>query len=352
MGSIPFLGSISGSRAATILRLNGFQTLFSLWQIMMEEIYPGFNASKGYIMPPQVDNPAVRWGSAFESAIIKLAEKKADDKIIDREGLFQKFMSSDDDIKMRYSCHIDGRYKKNKFILHEGKTTSLYNFYDWGKPGTDRVTDYIACQVQHQLMVTGLEQCIVSVLVFPKRPDEWEKEGWVPRYYNIGFFLLEKIIDDKIIDSTTPLDWATINAQQDFFHQYPIRANPEAHKLMIEKYTEFWRKHIIEKIEPQPESYDDIKRCFPQPVGTVIADENIEMLADEYSSIGKEIGDGGNLAKRQADIKTTILNYVRKMEPVIDNDSMEKLIIRNSKGEKIGSFGKNKNGTLIYRGKD
>jgi hypothetical protein len=352
MGSIPIIGTISGSRAATILGLNGFQTLFSLWQIMMEEIYIGFNASKRYILPSPVDNPAVRWGSAFESAICKKAESLIGEKIIWREKTFTKKITD----TVIASCHIDGEYQDKK-ILHEGKTTSLYNFYDWGKPGTDRVTDYIACQVQHQEMVTGLEQCIVSVLVFPKRPDEWEKEGYFidgaskdsdNELYMIGK-KAEKIENFIFIN---PLSWASILAEMGFFHQYPIAANPEAHKLMIDKYTEFWRKHIVEKIEPQPESYDDIKRCFPQPVGTVIADENIEMLAGEYSAIGKEIGDSGDLAKRQDVIKVDILNYVRKMEPVIDNDSMEKLIIRNKQGEKIGSFGKNKNGTLIYRGKD
>lgn len=347
MGSTPFLGSISGSRAATILGLNSFQTLYALWQIMIEEIYPGYNESMGAIMPPPVDNPAVRWGSALESAIITLSEKKAGCKIISREKLcrYKKLKG------IPVTCHIDGEYK-GRSILHQGKTTNIWNFNEWGAPGTDRVTDYVAAQVQHELLCREYEQSIVGVLVFPKRPDEWEKEGWIPRVNDKGKYKLYFKKDGCLDDTTNTIEWAAILSEMGFFHQYPIAVNTEAHKLMLDKYEKFYRKHIIEKIPPEPESYDDIKRCFPKPVGTIIADEKIEMLAAEYSDIGKEIGDSGSLKKRQDAIKIEILNYARRMEPVIDKDTMEKLIIYDNRGNKIGSFGKNKNGTLIYRGKD
>lgn len=356
MGSKPI--GISGSRAATVLGLNSFQSQFELWQMIMEEQQPGFNSLQGYVIPEYQETAYTRWGNAFEDSIIKLAEEKAGTDIIKRESLFYWHIGQpsfpNEACPGMYSkvlpwgqyisCHIDGLYK-NEFqrdihgdykLLHEGKTTSQFIFKNsWGTPGTDRVTRYIQCQVQHQLLCTGAEQCIVSVLVFPRRVEEWEEIYYKPAFSTKkGYFL----IDRKTDNHKNIQDWATVLDQMGYFHQYQIQANHDLHKIMIEKYKEWWNKHIIEKQEPVPENTEDIKRLFPEPVGTIVADERIEYLCSEYKQIGQEISKTGRLGKRRENIKVAILDWMRKQDSVMDEDSREKTIIRDRAGKKLVSW--------------
>jgi len=330
MGSKPT--GISGSRAATILGLNGFQSKFELWQILMEEQYPGFNSLLGYVMPENPDNASIRWGTAFEDSVIKIAENKEGIEILYQESLhhYSKFFEN------YINCHIDGAYNNisgNYFVLHEGKTTFYCQYHDtWGEPGTDKVPDYVQCQVQHQLLCTGAENCIVSVLVFPKRPDEWENEGW-----KVWMDLSSLSNDERSIDCYCN-SWATVLDQMGYFHQYPITANKDLHKEMINVYKEWWEKHIIEKQEPTPEEVDDMKRCFPSPIGNIIASEEIERLCSEYKDIGKEISGTGRLGKMRSEVKVKILDWMRKQDSVVDSDSREKTVLYDRSGKRLISW--------------
>jgi len=301
----------------------------------MEEQYPGFNSLQGYVMPDDPDNASIRWGTAFEDSIVKLAEEKAGIEIINRERLYS--------LSLKYvTCHIDGTYALKKIedysILHEGKTTSYWQWNNtWGEPGTDRVPAYIQCQVQHQLLCAGAEKCIVSVLVFSKRPDEWEKEGKSiiksPHKDDIGKYIIKT--EEKYM---YPTEWANILSQMGYFHQYPITADKALHAIMVEKYKEWWQFHIIEKQPPDPENTDDIKRLFPEPIGTIVANQGIEMLCSEYKQIGKEISKTGRLGKRRESIKVQILDWMRKQDSVIDEDTREKTILRDRTGKKLASW--------------
>lgn len=346
---------ISGSRAATILGLNEWQSEFELWQRIMEEKTPGFNSLQGYVMPDDPDNASIRWGTAFEDSIIMLAEEKNVDNIDYRECLFfydlkiKEACQSNSEWKNKtrknyITCHIDGIYSKMSnqvTTLHEGKTTSQYQFRnEWGTPGTDKVPAYVQCQVQHQLLCTGAEKCIVSVLVFPKRPDEWEKEGW-HFHYNLEKQNNYKLHNDykiNLADTINPIHWAITLDQMGYFHQYSVTANKDLHKTMIKKYKTWWRRHIIKKQEPVPTKTDDIKRLFPEPIGTIVASEDIESLCNEYKQIGKEISNTGRLGKRRESLKVQILDWMRKQDSTVDDDSREKTILRDRAGKKLVSW--------------
>jgi len=351
MGSKPT--GISGSRAATILGLNSFQSKYELWQLLMEEQYPGFNSLQGYVMPENPDNASIRWGTAFEDSVVKLAEDKAEMRIINREKFVTRHrfkrkslnrVGSNGDVLVYgdfITCHIDGIYqeKSNIIRLHEGKTTSYWQYHDtWGEPGTDKVPAYVQCQVQHQLLCIGAEKCIVSVLVFPKRPDEWENEGREIVKLIKGDYEIQK--HDPTLEPTyiKPTEWASVLAQMGYFHQYPITANKDLHKEMVDVYKEWWQKHIIEKQEPTPEEVDDMKRCFPSPVGNIIASEEIERLCAEYKDIGKEISGTGRLGKMRKEVKVKILDWMRKQDSVIDSDSREKTVLYDRAGKRLISW--------------
>lgn len=346
MGSTP--RGISASRGASFLGLSKWKTQVQAWLEICEEREPGFCEKNGYILKDDEDAVCARWGLAFEDAIVKLAESKKNGvKILDREKSFKANVEGPVEI----TCHIDGNYigLMMKYpnvgptiapppILHEGKTTNLYTFRDeWGDPGTDAIPREYQVQCQHQMLCTGADQVIVSVLVFPKRTDEWENEGWTPDFCGgDDYWIVHE--DSGLI---YPGLWAESLDQMGFFHQYTINRDQALIDLMVKEYTAFWDDHVLTGIPPKPVNLDDIKRLTPEPSGVIYVTPEIAALFQEDKQIRTEISPKGDLGKRRVAIRTQILNFGRSVEPTFDEikESPTRWIFRDEfGGGKLGSF--------------
>lgn len=329
--------NISASRSAAVLGQSKWSTPVQAWLQIMGEDYC---REHGYEYPVVEYSPAMRWGHAFESAIIELAEYAQGQPITDREGLY----TAHDYL----TCHIDGRYSLE--TLHEGKTTNIRSFRDeWGEPGSDRIPREYMLQCQHQMICTGADTVIVSVLVFPRMVDEWEAMGWMPDCGSDGIWSLD-FTEPGETDGIyiMPSQWAHILNQMGYFHQYTIHAHPELQQLMLEKYREFW--HYVETATPPPvREYDDIRALVRDPVGTIVCDEEMARMIAEYRHIGTEISATGSLARRRDELKVAVLDRARMQGAVVDDESQDKWILRDQQGRKLGSYGKDKNGRLGFR---
>lgn len=367
--------NISASRGAAILGLSSWKTPREAWLEIMEEREPGFCDKNNYVLPEKPDNVAIRWGKAFESAIIEIAERKTGDKIIDREKFLElksceNCKNNPDDVcffwdtcyapekkyinfkaKTPITCHIDGRYGFNNGIsasfgknyLHEGKTTTEWTFREsYGEPGTDQIPIEYQVQCQHQIICTGANQDILSVLVFPKRVEEFEEIGW-----KITDTL--SLYNNNIKYFQDPLTWAILLNEMGYFHQFIIKPDAELQKKMIAHYTDFWENNVLKKIPPEPRNIDDIKMLVRDPIGTVISTPEITAMINELRDIQKEIGAGGSLKKRENQIKTDVMNFIISSEKITDDDSRDKFILRDNDGRKLISYYKDKNGKLILR---
>jgi len=338
MGSTPI--GISGSRAAAILGMSPWATPFSVWQDIMEGRTPGFNAAHKYDYETFEGNVSTRWGLAFEDAIIKLVEGEAQQGIVEREA---SYMPPGIDF---VTCHIDGLYHATN-ILHEGKTTTAYGFSDkWGEPGTDKIPIEYQIQVQHQMLCTGADSVIVSVLVFPKRPDDWEDMGITADDEGIW---LPPLNGSDLRQPASIETWATTLAQMGYFHQYTVPANPKLQAMMLSNYRMWWAKHVLAETPPEPANYADIRSMITEPVGTIVVDDDTARWFQEYKSIGSEIGATGNLAKRRDQLKVLILKNARALESTLDDESTDKWIFRDDKGDKLGSYGRTAKGTMVFR---
>ena len=300
----------------------------------MEAREPGFNAGRGYTYPEYEESAVLRWGKAFEDAVIKLSEEVTSCSIYDREKLYKH--SEYDYI----TCHIDGEYGFEQHVLHEGKTAGFFYYKDnFGKPGTDRVPPQYGIQGQQQMACTGADEVILSVLVFPKSVEDWEKEGWHVNDNGAGYLLSN--INISIDNIITPLDWARPLQQMGYFHQYTIKRNQELIDSMIKKYVQFWTDYVLTGKEPEPQNYDDLMRMLPSPKGTIIASDQVERWCYEYKQCGDELGVNGNLQKRREQLKVLILNWMRKQDSVMDDETREKTILKNTRGHNlIGYNGK------------
>ena len=341
MGSQPRF--ISGSRAAAVLGISEFQTRREVWQLIKEDRFPGWNAAHRMTLPLFEGNAATRWGLAFEDAVCELAEEVGKASIIYREREYTRDLAllTSPTIRGPITCHIDGAIlnednEGNLAVLHQGKTTNVRSFREkWGEPGTDRIPASYQAQVQHEMLCTGASREIVSVLVFPVTPDEWEKMG----IYAAADFINWRDASGNVLRiPSTPQKWASVLAEMGFFHQFPAEADPAAQAVMLDTYREFWDRYIEGDEEPPLETSDDVRRAFPEPVGTIVVDDTVEMWISERDAITSEIGDGGTLAHRKEELTVKILGRVLKDKAVIDEESTEKVILRNATGKKLASY--------------
>lgn len=337
--------NISASRGAAILGLSKWNTPARVWLQIMESLQPGFCARNNFLLPEFDEEAVLRWGKAFESAIIDLAEnRRGVFEITNREKLC--FHAKHDFI----TCHIDGEY--DYATGHEGKTTSAFYYRDnFGEPGTDEVPMEYQIQCQHQLLCNHLwKKVVLSVLVFPRRVEEWEEMGYVPMELENGIWSICVEEISKGIAPTCPLKWARTLDEMGYFHQYEIYTHPELQERMIAHYNDFWHENVLGQIPPEPQDYLDIKSLIREPVGTVVADEHIERKVAEYKQIGREISNTGELGKRREMLKVEILDWTHRMgAKVEDDDSADKYVIRDRSGKKIASYYRDKNGNFIFR---
>ena len=348
MGSTP--RGISASRGAAVLGLSDWASPLEVWQQILEEREPGYNAAHGYTLPEFKEGASLRFGLAFEDAVVSLSEDATGDKIVDREGSYgidlarpdDRFVGSDNVAShCAITCHIDGSYIMPPALsgsgpLHEGKTTTAFAFREkWGEEGSDRIPQVYQVQVQHQMLCTGASEVIVSVLVFPEMPDAWEKMGYQVHADDFGRWHIDT---EETVNAIDPMQWARVLAEMGYFHQYRVKANPEAQAAMLASYRDFWEHNVLAGVPPAPRDYEDVRRLFPAPKGTIVCDDILAGWLREYKDIRDELGGKGMLSRRADELKLLILERARATDGTIDDESREKTIFRDQAGAKLGQY--------------
>jgi hypothetical protein len=327
MGSTP--SGISGSRAAAILGMSDWSTPVEAWLKIMGERQPGFCATNNYETPIREDKAVFRWGLAFEDPVIELAEKAHEESIGEKEFEFC-LNTTDREMREAITCHVDGIYYGN--VLHEGKTTNARSFRQkWGEPGSDLVPQEYQIQVQHQMLCADIDKAIISVLVFPKMVDEWEKEGYAI-VDERGSAVIYK--DGKPFAS--PREWAIALESMGYFYQYTIEANESLQELMLNIYQEWWGKYVIGVKEPPVKKYSDILKIVKNPCGTIVASEQVSRFSAEYKHL---LDESKKIAARKDELKVLMVDHMRSQaEHPIDDDSVEKFVLRDSQGRQLHTY--------------
>ncbi len=351
MGAKPI--GYSASRVSAIIDLNPYKTPVHAYQEIKEEQEPGFNARMGYTLPEPPDNAAIRWGHAFEDAIIKLAEEREGRQIQFKEKYYSKKYKN-----VELTCHIDGGFNNDLWfkpedynnlpcsfdtdVIHEGKTTNVRAYHNikddkcrWGEPGTDQVPEEYQVQTAVQRICTGAELVKLSVLVFPKVVDEWEAEGWLVNENGQLFKANMKTGPHGKFEHVSPYDWAQPLAQMGYFHTYNLPSHPALEKAIIEAVQIFDANNVKPGIPPEARDYDDIRRLLTNPIGTLIATPEIKAQSLEYSEITRQIGASGPMARRKGLLKIAIMNWVMKTGRADWAEPYDRVIVVDPNGGEI-----------------
>lgn len=197
---------IGGSEAAAACGISPWKTPLTLYLEKREEI------------PPFEGNEATRWGHLLEPVVRQ--------EYANRTGRIVR-MPSDTFRHPEHSfmlCHPDGVTDCRR--LYEGKT-ARYD-YDWGPDGSDRVPEDYMLQVQHNMLVMGLEVADIAVLIGGSD-----------------------------------------------FRCYEIPADRELQEMLVEAEAELWDR-IVRGDPPPAKNEADLRRMFPHSrAGSVEADDEI-----------------------------------------------------------------------------
>lgn len=196
---------IGGSDIAAIMGLSPWKTPYQVYQEKRREVdaWEG-NAATDWGKRME---PALRqWYSDFTGRAVRLPEK------IMFHSKYPFMLASLDGFT------DDGRVVEIK-TARSGK--------DWGEPGTSEIPDYYALQVQHYMIVTGLEVTDIPVSIGGGSPDLYE-----------------------------------------------VPADGELQEMIIEAAAAFW-KRVLDGNPPDPITYSDAVQRFGKSgaMGAVVASE-------------------------------------------------------------------------------
>lgn len=127
----------------------------------------------------------------------------------------------------------------------ECKTASAYKAGEWGTAtDEDAVPTHYAAQCMWYMAIAGLDYCDIAVLIGG-----------------------QKYLDKR------------------------IERDDETIRGMVERADEFWHKHVLERIPPEPTTAGDVAKLFPQDNGQVIeADRNTLQAFIRARQLRQQIG--------------------------------------------------------------
>lgn len=204
---------IGGSDVASIMGLSKWKSAYQVWESKLG-------------MVDDFDNDAMLWG--------RLQEPVIRDFYAAKNGVH--VYTFDEPIRnLNYPelvANVDGKVAKDSFSMpHKALEIKTARYADaWGDEDTDEIPYAYLLQVNHYLLVTGMDECDVAVL---------------------------------LAGST--------------YRQYTIKASPELQAIIYEACRNFWHNHVLTGIPPQ-KTLSDVTRMLGGigPEGDAIADEVIE----------------------------------------------------------------------------
>lgn len=208
------------------------------------------------------ENEAMYFGNRLESVIVDEFAKRTQKFVFLTNSTFRH---------SKYPfliAHVDGLIADDDSIL-ECKNVGAYSISEWGEEGTDEIPLYYKCQVAHYCCVLEKPKAFIAVLFGGNQ-----------------------------------------------FKIYEYKRDMELERLIISKCQEFW-KCVENKTPPLPTNLSDVLKSDFN-FETMVADENIKLLYNEYLHLKSE---STHYLKEANKIKERILTSCSGTGLVLDQES-------------------------------
>ncbi|MCK5602613.1 YqaJ viral recombinase family protein [Candidatus Pacearchaeota archaeon] len=242
---------IGGSDAPAVLGLSKWRTPLEVYQ-----------EKTGEIDTSGVDSPAMYWGRTLEPVVRQ--------RYSDEEGV--TVIVPDAIVSEKYPfmrANIDGYTNDGRLI--EIKTARFPD--GWGEPGTDEIPQMYLIQVQHCMIVTGLQVADVPVLI----------------------------------------------SGQDY-RKYIVEEDRELQQMIIDIEADFWNNHVLTNIPPEPVSLAEVQRRYVQSQDSIIlANSEVRDAVAELNSVKR---DKKQLEIDEERLKTIIMKFMGSNDKLMHGDRL------------------------------
>lgn len=256
---------IGASEIAAVMGLSPYATPVDVWL-----------RKTGQDLPFE-DTPATILGHVLEHHLLAYACKVL--------GLTNEFSAQQPFKEGNVAAHIDYFSPENGII--ECKTTSYWLKKDWGDELTDNVPSQVQVQVQAQMHLSGAKVAYVPVLLFR---DDGVRQGMYATLSAIGNTLSGAALSEtseKIISGV--LENLLIMEQAEF-RLYKVSYNQGAAKYSVDFAHNWYEKHVINGVEPDPTNTEDCKALYAfKHVGVVDAKPSDVKLLKQFIDLTDQI---------------------------------------------------------------
>lgn len=253
---------IGGSDAAAICGVSRWKTALELYgeKISFLEAL-SHDPDMVHDVMDDAPTPAQRRGNLLETMVFQLLKMKY---------AFQLTSSDNTIVHKDYPfilAHVDGFAHEGQSIL-EIKTSAFKE--GWGECGTDQIPNEYLCQVHHYMNVCGLDHALVVVLL----GSHVMLDLLARTVALIGGIETAEMVKDMDLDLR-------------FYH---VLRNEKLSQAILSREVSFWEEYVCKRVCPQPQTMDDVKTLFPEPLHRDLsADETSVTLVDEIKKRNQEI---------------------------------------------------------------
>ncbi len=219
---------IGGSDVAAVMGLSKWTTPLELWEKKTGRLQPTGNIDPAR---ERILNRGKRWEQpALEMLVDELESRGHTVEIVGRSN---RYIDAALDF---LACEIDAEIRLDGELANvEIKTVHPFAAGEWGEMDTDEVPIYYATQAMHGLGILGRRLCVVGCLI-----------------------------------------------GADVLIPYFVTRDDETIEAMRVKCRDFWHKHVLADVPPDPVNYDDMLRLFARSNGRPahVDEETAQALQD------------------------------------------------------------------------
>lgn len=209
------------------------------------------------------NNSYTHWGNILEAAVANEYARVTGNKVVEPIGTIYH---------PKYSflgANIDRFVNGGEYIL-ECKTAGFHMASEWGEEGTDQIPDSYKCQIAYYAAIADVPKVDIAVLIGGND-------------FRIYRYMRDKALEDKLLQ---------------------IAIN-------------FWNKHVLAKVPPEPSNLKDIELLYPNSNGSEV--EVSQEILDDIQKLKELKAQVKDIEEESTHLQESIKKYMKDNELLVDS---------------------------------